>query len=738
MTTRFHAWACATLLAAFVSVAGLYSVVNPLFEAPDEIWHYEYVRWLAEGHGLPRPADVGTAPWRQEGSQPPLYYLLAAVLTLPFSTENAATAIRYNPHAAVGQPAAVDNKNVMVHGAAERWPWHGVILAAHVARFFSVVLGGVTLFCTYQIARTLHPRSRSIPLMAALLVAANPQFLFISAAVSNDNLVTACCAAGLWLLVHLLGHTSPPSLAQLAGLGLISGGAALSKVSGLALLGLAGLALFWLAWRKWSLRQFLWQGSVVVAVALLVAGWWYWRNWQLYGDPLGLAAMFAVLPGRGDPLTLAQALTLAPGVWRSYWAVFGWFNVVADEWLYGLYTFLAGMGVFGFIIRLWRHRSKWKPGQAGQWLLLAIWIGVMVLLVVRWAQISYPQGRLLFPAIGAVAIMLATGLANWLPARGQSIGVWALAGLLLPAALIAPWRWIAPAYRPPPLLPAETVVPNPLGVTFANEVVLRGARWKTGELRPGDSLEVTLFWEALRPQTVDYSVFVHLLDENEIIQVQRDSYPAGGTRPTSEWPIDAVVPDRHRLALPAVLPAPTRLRIDVGLYDFATGQRLPIHDGMGGPNDAITVGSATVLPVPPGQRQPIYINFGDQIALVDYHFDRWLITSGETLTVTLHWEALVTPQRDYVVFVHLLLPPDAVWAQHDAMPQDGARPTSTWVRGERVEDRYTLAVPPTAPPGLYAVEIGLYDPDTGARLTVNLDDAGVRLGQVRVVASEAN
>ena len=109
MTTRFHAWACATLLAAFVSVAGLYSVVNPLFEAPDEIWHYEYVRWLAEGHGLPRPADVGTAPWRQEGSQPPLYYLLAAVLTLPFSTENAATAIRYNPHAAVGQPAAVDN-----------------------------------------------------------------------------------------------------------------------------------------------------------------------------------------------------------------------------------------------------------------------------------------------------------------------------------------------------------------------------------------------------------------------------------------------------------------------------------------------------------------------------------------------------------------------------------------------------------------------------------------------------
>ena len=65
----------AIVLALYIPTASAYSVINPLFESPDEVWHYEYVRWLVEGHGLPRPEEVGSAPWHQEGSQPPLYYL---------------------------------------------------------------------------------------------------------------------------------------------------------------------------------------------------------------------------------------------------------------------------------------------------------------------------------------------------------------------------------------------------------------------------------------------------------------------------------------------------------------------------------------------------------------------------------------------------------------------------------------------------------------------------------------
>ena len=65
--------------------------------------------------------------------------------------------IRYNPHAAVGLPDAFGNKNIMLHGAADAWPWRGVALAAHIARFFSLSLGAITVLSAYRITRAISP-----------------------------------------------------------------------------------------------------------------------------------------------------------------------------------------------------------------------------------------------------------------------------------------------------------------------------------------------------------------------------------------------------------------------------------------------------------------------------------------------------------------------------------------------------------------------------------------------------
>lgn len=724
MSVRLIDWISAALIIGFVLVAGSYSVVNPLFEAPDEVWHYEYVRWLVEGHGLPSPEDVGHAPWHQEGSQPPLYYWLGSLLTAGISTDNAPLVIRYNPHAAVGQATAFGNKNMMAHSAAEAWPWQGVVLAAHLLRFFSIALGAVTLFAVLRTARLLFPERPALIPLAGLWVAANPQFLFLSAAISNDNLVTTCCALGLWLLVQLIVQERAPTRWQLTGLGLLLGLAALSKVSGLALTGLAGLTLLSLAWRKRAWRRLVGQLLLVGVVAGAVAGWWYARNWLLYGDPLGLTVMFAVLPGRDEVLTWVELLALLPGVWRSFWGVFGWFNVLAPEWIYTFYTALAGIGLAGGLFGLVQARRL--PARQGMGLLLLlIWLLVLIGLVLRWAQISYPQGRLLFPAVSSVALLLTFGWAQWIPPRWQAGLTTVLAVGLLPLALIAPWAWIAPVYQPPSTLPASPT--SELLASFGEQIQLLEASWTADTLHPGDEVTFAFDWQTSVPLTTNYSVFVHLVDELEIVQAQRDSYPAAGAWPTSNWPLGQRIRDQHRLVLPQRLPTPMRLRIDVGLYDFATGQRLLNVDGQ----LAATLGYLTVTPAE-DEPPPVAINFGDQLALVDYEFDRRLLAPSESLTVTLTWEALRKPALDYVVFVHLVLPPDAVWAQRDAMPLDGTLPTSTWQVGQRVVDRYTLTVPPEAPLGLYTIQIGIYDPDTGERLKVNLEDAGVPLGQVRV------
>ncbi len=724
-------WPLLLIILLFTLISGIYSVANPLFEAPDEVWHYGYVHWLAGGHGLAKPDDAaGAARWAQEGSQPPLYYLLSALLTAAVPQGEWDAAVRYNPHTAVGNADSFGNRNYLLHGTWDRWPWRDVALGAHIVRFFSILLGVLTIVCTYAVGRSLAPRWLAVAPLSAALVAFNPQFLFISASVSNDNLVTAICAAGVWLCLRIAVSQSRPRWRWFFVLGLLVGLAALSKLSGLLLGGFALVALTIAAWRLRSWRLWLESGAVVVAVALLVAGWWYWRNWQLYADPLGLSGMFALLPARTEAAGPAELWALAPGVWRSTWAVFGWFNVKVDDWVYWLYSLLTLAGLGGWLVVALRRERR----QAGQlsWLTAALallWSFAVGLALVRWAQINYPQGRLLFPALAAAMPLLAVGLLAWWPLAWQTaVAASGALGMAILAAAV-PFLWIAPVYAPPPLAAPAAALPNPVAKAVGAHVQLIGYIYDSGPLRPGDEFDITLYWRSDALLPVDYSVFVHLVDELDIVQAQSDSHPAQGSRPTSGWAAGDIVVDRHRLRLPAGLPAPGRLRVEVGMYEYASGVRLPTVQG-----DSLSLGAVAVAPLQSaaGIPNPIHINFDDKIALVGYNVDQRSLHRGDALGLSLWWEGLAAMERDYAVFIHLTLPPDAVWAQQDRMPQDGAAPTSIWKIGQVVEDRYELTVPVDAPPGIYAVGIGLYDKDSQERLAVNFDDADVVLTHVRV------
>jgi len=758
-------WYLPVIILLYVLLAGVYSFCVPLFEAPDEVWHYGYVYWAAGGNGLPSPdSSDGLAIWAQEGSQPPLYYLMAGLLTRPLTGSlvpgDWESSVRYNPHAAVGEADSFGNRNHLVHGTWDRWPWHGIALGAHAARLFSIVLGAVTIAFAYLISRCLAPGGELTATLAAALIAFNPQFLFLSASVSNDNLVTATSAAGVWLCLRIAGSRTRLPLRWPVLLGVVVGMAALAKLSGLLLLGLALGALAIGGWRQRSWRTWLGGSVLVLLVAAAVAGWWYWRNWRLMGDPLGLAGMFAVLPAREVPLGPAELLALVPGIWRSAWAVFGWFNVTVDEWVYWVYSLLVAAGCAGWIVLAWQrirmlggHKVRrngsrredeiftagpYAPTDAVigvDWVaagLLVGWSAAVAVALVRWAQINYPQGRLLFPAIAAAMPLIAVGLLAWWPPawRRWVAGVVGLGMAVLAAAV--PFVWIMPAYAAPPLLTAsaESVgVPNPRQEALGEHVQLVGYFYAPEELVPGGEFDITLYWRSDAPLREDYSVFVHLVDELGIVQAQSDSYPAQGSRPTSEWQPGTVIVDEHRVRLPETLPGPGSLRVEAGMYRYADGARLPTAQG-----DRIVLGSvATVaLTSPNGIPNPMHAVFGDKIALTGYSLDRRSLRPGESIQLDLWWEGLTDMAQDYKVFVHLMLPPDAVWAQQDRQPQDGAALTSTWEPGQVVEDQYTLTVPPDAPPGIYDVAVGLYDKDTYDRLQINNDDLPIILARVRV------
>ena len=66
----------------------MYDRATPIFEAPDEGYHVAFARWLALGNGLPVQQPGQLADWEQEGSQPPLYYSLAAALISGIDTSD--------------------------------------------------------------------------------------------------------------------------------------------------------------------------------------------------------------------------------------------------------------------------------------------------------------------------------------------------------------------------------------------------------------------------------------------------------------------------------------------------------------------------------------------------------------------------------------------------------------------------------------------------------------------------
>ncbi|MBC7223883.1 MAG: phospholipid carrier-dependent glycosyltransferase, partial [Anaerolineae bacterium] len=271
------------LVLAFAVVAGMYSVVTPVFEAPDEIQHFYYVKHLVETRRLPVQGPEGKDTWAQEGSQPPLYYILAAVLASPVDLSDTEEVVWLNPQANVGDPLWPANKNRIVHREDEEFPYQGTVLAVHLARLLSVVLGAGTVWFAYLLARELLPGRRYLPLAAAALVGFNPQFCFISGAVSNDSLITLLATVNLLCTVrYLLGRMGRRHVVLWGGL---LGLAALTKVSGLLLLGLAAVAVLASAWHRRTFRQGLGDLGTLVALWLAVAGWWYARNWVLYGEP---------------------------------------------------------------------------------------------------------------------------------------------------------------------------------------------------------------------------------------------------------------------------------------------------------------------------------------------------------------------------------------------------------------------------------------------------------------------
>jgi 4-amino-4-deoxy-L-arabinose transferase-like glycosyltransferase len=415
---------------------------------PDEPAHYNYVRHLAETGRFPLlqmgdyphdyleeikaarfPDAMSIDPIRYEAHQPPLYYLLAAV----------------------------------IYNAASSLPLDQQVV---VLRLFSVALGGLLLCVAYRLVKEIFPQRNVLALATAAFVATVPMHIAMTAAINNDALAELILSLLLLLAVKRLKDTIPTRRYVLLG-GLLFGLALLTKttiypaifVLAVAEMGRIALQSVRPAVPRIFLRSF---GSLISLFSLssLVSFWWFARNALTYGD-LDLFGW-----GRHEAIVVGQPRTaewvarfgaryvanaFARTTFKSFWAQFGWMGVLVDERIYQvlfLLCALAGLGLILFVAKTVARPGSLSPHQRWSLALLAL-SALLTFGSYGWYNLTFVQhqGRYLFPAIVPLGLFFALGVRELIAEEHEGL-LFALLFLgLLALDLICLFRFIVPYFQ---------------------------------------------------------------------------------------------------------------------------------------------------------------------------------------------------------------------------------------------------------------------------------------------------
>jgi 4-amino-4-deoxy-L-arabinose transferase-like glycosyltransferase len=359
-----------------------WSFVVPIFEAPDEPYHWAYARYIH---------DRGRLPFYDrnqiEAIQPPVYYWLIAPIAVDSELPLAGCIFMTSTNCV---PRDLSD-------FSKYWPLRW-------ARLFTVVLSVVTILFTYLAAYEASGRSVT-GLLAGGLIALLPQFTFRGTNISNDAMVATTSAIATYFIVRLLRRGFSWKLGCMASLSVAL--AFLSKISDIIFVPVLIAALL-LDRSNWQVRM---KRLSLMLLTLVCVAPWLIRNQILYGDALASSRMLKVVPefvGKKSILSPYFVHIFPTLLVKSSIGMFGWMNVSLPRWFYFLWIVLAACALAGF--------AGAVVGKTIDKRLAAVFAALSLLAVVSTVQLnlafSQPQGRFLFPALSAWMILMAIGLEN--------------------------------------------------------------------------------------------------------------------------------------------------------------------------------------------------------------------------------------------------------------------------------------------------------------------------------------
>ena len=722
------------ILAGYLALAFGFSVTNPIYESTDELHHFRYIRYLQEFHALPEQrADQP----RIQSHHPPLYYLIAALVTAPVPPDRPALYEPvYNPYYGYRYwEINDDNKNRYLHGPDEQWPYSGVVLMVHAARWVNIVIGAIMVWVTYQIGLAIFSsgkagketsrQGQAIAAGAAAIVAFNPQFLFMSGAINNDVIAGLFGSLLLWIGVTIIRYGL--STRRSIWLALAFAFALMAKFNLVFALPLVELALLIAVWPRRDWRGFAKANLFIGAAVALIAGWWFVRNYQLYGEPTGIQRMNELWGGRNPADSFGLAVSEIPYAWSSFWGRFGYGQIPLPDAIYTGALIVTLAGPVGLVIAFARKRFDRTQIKQLVLVMFSALLFAAALFGYMLSSTAGPMGRFYFPGLSAFGVLLASGWMTLLDSatrnaqRAVRVTRYAIPIAAFALALVAFFGYFIPAYAAPQKIEARSIT-QPVNVTFDGKLELLGAEVDRAAGKPGDPIRVTLYWRALQPLDRSYVEFIHLMDEQGIVVAQRDTWPGRGMYPTTLWQPGEVIADPLYLHIPDGAYAPDKATLRVGLYE-QDGPRLNAIDAQGQAveDNAASIGALQIDPRPGEYPNSMQADFGNQVELLGYEMSPRSILPDEAITVTLYWRAAAPFAEDYRVFLNALRPNQRISAQDSSRPIRDTFSTKNWPVGQVITDVRVLRFPPTAKPGELDVEVGWFLPKAG-RLSVLAED----------------
>lgn len=451
---RLGAW----LFAIAALNACCWALITPVFQGPDEVDHFAYTQSLVERGA--KPTDNPYAPVLRWSSEENLAFETTSFLTdhqvgdtrAPWLT---AQVREYERRAARERTSKSDGGGYTT--SAAHGPIYYLALAPAYAvakgasifsqltlmRFASALLGALAVLFAFLLARELAPARPWLGVLAALLVAYEPMYGFISGIVNNDVGVNATAAALELLLIRLLrrGITIPWGALTGAVLLLLPS----VKGTGLSLYPVAALAFAIALWRRHSRADLAgWAALAVsaVAVAELIA---HVLN-PAFAPPAsggGAGAAPSAIGSNANAVSEAlhhlptylaylwevflprlpgMAAHFPPGHYPGFvifiergWGAFGWYDVFFPGWVYAA---ILALSLIVLVLSPWAARREW-PWLRAHWAEALVVLLAPAAVIVGFTAAYYSAtprpviaefGRYVFPAIGPIALFVVGAL----------------------------------------------------------------------------------------------------------------------------------------------------------------------------------------------------------------------------------------------------------------------------------------------------------------------------------------